>query len=57
MAQYTVRVDVEGKIYDKVEADTLEDALKKAEAKFHDEGYDISKLEIGKVEARIVHKE
>jgi hypothetical protein len=50
----TVRIDIEGKLYDKVEADNREEAFKKAEAKFHDEGYDISKMEITKLEAQIV---
>lgn len=52
--EFTVRIDIEGKLYDKIEADNREEAFKKAEAKFHDEGYDISNMEITKLEARIV---
>lgn len=53
--EFTVRIDIEGKLYDKIEADNYEEAFKKAEAKFHEDGYDISKMEVTKLEARVMN--
>lgn len=53
--EFTVRIDIEGKLYDKIEAGNREEAFKKAEAKFHEEGYDISKMEVTKLEARVMN--